>query len=83
MRYFFGCDVMRKDLCSCMSKSDSKDQVKHWLTRFLPGLGEEDLMNYQAWLIPDGSFSGGNSLFYSALTYPPPHLFKAAVKQTQ
>ena len=37
-----------------MLKSDSEEQVKCWLTRFLPGLGEEDLMNYRARLIADG-----------------------------
>ena len=38
----------------CMLKSDSKEQVKRWLTRFLPGLGEEDLMDYRDRLIADG-----------------------------
>ena len=34
--------------------SDSQEQVKRWLTRFLPGLGEEDLMHYRARLIANG-----------------------------
>ena len=37
-----------------MLKSDSEEQVKRWLTQFLPGLGEEDLMRYRARLIADG-----------------------------
>ena len=35
-------------------KLDSQEQVKCWLTRFLPGIGEEDLMHYQARLIANG-----------------------------
>ena len=35
-------------------KSDSEEQVKRWITRFLPGIGEEDLMHYRARLIADG-----------------------------
>ena len=35
-------------------KSEAEEQVKCWLTRFLPGLGEEDLMKYRARLIADG-----------------------------
>ena len=35
-------------------KLDSERQIKRWLTRFLPGLGEEDLMHYRARLIADG-----------------------------
>ena len=32
---------------SYMLKSDSEELVKRWLTRFLPGLGEKDIMNYR------------------------------------
>jgi hypothetical protein len=39
---------------SCMLKSDSEELVKRWLTRFLPGLGEENLMNYRDRLMADG-----------------------------
>ena len=35
-------------------KSEAEEEVKCWLTRFLPGLGEEDLINYRARLIGDG-----------------------------
>ena len=38
----------------CLLKSESEEQVKRWLTRFLPGLGEEDLMNYRDRLMADG-----------------------------
>ena len=37
-----------------MLKLEAEEEVKCWLTRFLPGLGEEDLINYRARLIGDG-----------------------------
>ena len=37
-----------------MLASVSQEEVKCWLTRFLPGLGEEDAMHYQVQLIANG-----------------------------
>ena len=37
-----------------MMLSVSQEEVKCWLTRLLPGLGEEDAVYYQAGLIADG-----------------------------
>ena len=47
-----------------MLKLDSEEQVKRWLTYFFPGLGEEDLMRYQARLIADG-FDCRSRMIYS------------------